>query len=122
MYSTLNERKSVVAEIFNRILKKKNYVSITSISKNVYINKLDDIVNKYNNAYHRVIKMKSVDVKPNTYINSTKEINDKDPNFKIGDIIRIWKYKNVFQKDNVPNWSENVFVNKKVNSAVEICF
>ena len=122
MYSTLNERKSVVAEIFNRILKKKNYVSITSISKNVYIDKLDDIVNKYNNAYHRVIKMKSVDVKPNTYINSTKEINDKDPNFKIGDIIRIWKYKNVFQKDNVPNWSENVFVNKKVNSAVEICF
>ena len=122
MYSTLNERKSVVAEIFNRILKKKNYVSITSISKNVYIDKLDDIVNKYNNAYHRAIKMKSVDVKPNTYINSTKEINDKDPNFKIGDIIRIWKYKNVFQKDNVPNWSENVFVNKKVNSAVEICF
>ena len=122
MYSTLNERKSVVAEIFNRILKKKNYVSITSISKNVYINKLDDIVNKYNNAYHRAIKMKSVDVKPNTYINSTKEINDKDPNFKIGDIIRIWKYKNVFQKDNVPNWSENVFVNKNVNSAVEICF
>ena len=122
MYSTLNERKSVVAEIFNRILKKKNYVSITSISKNVYINKLDDIVNKYNNAYHRAIKMKSVDVKPNTYINSTKEIDDKDPNFKIGDIIRIWKYKNVFQKDNVPNWSENVFVNKKVNSAVEICF
>ena len=89
MYSTLNERKSVVAEIFNRILKKKNYVSITSISKNVYINKLDDIVNKYNNAYDRAIKMKSVDVKPNTYINSTKEINDKDPNFKIGDIIRI---------------------------------
>ena len=122
MYSTLNERKSVVAEIFNRILKKKNYVSITSISKNVYINKLDDMVNKYNNAYHRAIKMKSVDVKPNTYINSTKEINDKDPNFKIGDIIRIWKYKNVFQKYNVPNWSENVFVNKKVNSAVEICF
>ena len=122
MYSTLNERKSVVAEIFNRILKKKNYVSITSISKNVYINKLDDIVNKYNNAYHRAIKMKSVDVKPNTYISSTKEINGKDPNFKIGDIIRIWKYKNVFQKDNVPNWSENVFVNKKVNSAVEICF
>ena len=72
MYSTLNERKYVVAEIFNRMLKKKSYVSITSISKNVYINKLDDIVHKYNNAYHRTIKRKSVDVKSNTYINSTK--------------------------------------------------
>ena len=122
MYSTHNERKSVVAETFTRMLKKKKYVYITSISKNVYINKLDDIVHKYNNAYHRTIERKSDDVKPNTYINSTKEINDNDPNFNIGDIVRIWKYKNVFEKDDLPNWSKNVFVNEKVNSAVEICF
>ena len=122
MYSTHNERKSVVAETFTRMLKKKKYVYITSISKNVYINKLDDIVHKYNNAYHRTIERKSDDVKPNTYINSTKEINDNDPNFNIGDIVRIWKYKNVFEKDDLANRSKNAFVNEKVNSAVEICF
>ena len=87
---------------------------MTSISKNVYIDKLDDIVNKYNNTYHSTIKMKPVDVKSNTYIDSSKEINDKDPKFKIGDIVRISKYKNIFAKGYVPNWSEEVFVIKKL--------
>ena len=82
---------------------------MTSISKNVHIDKSDDIINKCNNTYHRTIKMKSVDVKPNTYIDSSKEFNDKDPRFKIGDIIRISKYKNSFAKGYVPNWSEEVF-------------
>ena len=98
MYSTHNEIKSVVAETFTRMLKKKNYVYIISISKNVYINKLEDIVHKYNNAYHRTIKRKSVDVKPNTYINSTKEINDNDPNFNIDDIVRIYENTKTFLK------------------------
>ena len=62
---------------------------MTSISKNVYIDKLDDILNKYHNIYHEIIKTKLVDVKSNTYINSSKEINDKNPKFKIGDIVRI---------------------------------
>ena len=57
---------------------------MTSISKNVYTDKLDDIVNKYNNTYHTTIKMKPVDVKSNTYINSSKEINDKNPKFEVG--------------------------------------
>ena len=57
---------------------------MTSISKNVYTDKLDDIVNKYNNTYHSTIKMKPVDVKSNTYINSSKEINDKNPKFEVG--------------------------------------
>ena len=92
MYLTHNEGKSVAAERFIRTLKNKIYKYTTSISKNVYIDKLDDIVNKYNNTYHSTIKMKSVDVKSNTYINSSKEINDKDPKFKIGDIVRISKY------------------------------
>ena len=88
------------------------------ISKNVYVDKLDDIVNKYNNAYHRTIKMKAVDVKSSTYVDSSKEINDEDHKFKIGDIVRISKYKNIFAKSYVPNWSEEVFVNKKVKSTV----
>ena len=87
---------------------------MTSISKYVYIDKLDDIVNKYNNTYHRKIRMKPVDVKPRTYIDSNKEINDKGPKFKIGDIVRISKYENIFAKGYVPNWSEEGFVIKKI--------
>ena len=106
MYSVHNEGKSVVAERFIRTLKTKMYKYMTSISKNVYINKLDDILNEYNNAYHRTIKMKPVDIKDNTYFDFEKEINDKDPKFKIGDHVRIFKYKNIFAKGYVPNWSE----------------
>ena len=98
----MNE-KSVVAERFIRTLKNKIYKYITSISKNVYIYKLDDIVNKYSNTYHRTIKMKPVDVKSNANFNSSKEINDKDPKFKIGEIIRIPKYKNIFAKSYLKN-------------------
>ena len=64
----------------------------------MYIDKLDDIVNKYNNTDLRAIKMKSVDVKSNTYIDSSKEVNDGDPKFKISDIVRKSKYKNIFCK------------------------
>ena len=94
MYSTHNEGKSVAAERFIGTLKNKIYKYMTSVSKNVYIDKLDDIVNKYNNTHYSTIKMKPVDVKLNTYIDSSKEINDKDVKFKIGDIVRISKYKN----------------------------
>ena len=93
MYSAHNEGKSVVAEKYIRTLKNKMYKYITSISKNVYIDQLDDIVYKYNNTYHNTIKMKSSDVKPKTYINSSKEIDeDQDPKFKIDSIFRIGKY------------------------------
>ena len=98
MYSTQNEGKSAIAERFIRTLKNKIYKYMTSISKNVYIDKLDDIVNKYNNTYHSTIKMKPIDVKLNTYIDSSKEINNKEPKFKIGDIVRISKYKYIFGK------------------------
>ena len=81
MYSTNNEGKSVVGERFIRTLKNKIYKYKTAISKNVYIDKLDDIVEKYNNTYHITIKMKPIDVKHNTYIDVKKEINDKDPKF-----------------------------------------
>ena len=87
-----------------------------SISKNVYINKLGDIVNKYNNSYHSTIKMRPIDVKSNIYIDSSKEINNKDTKFKIGDIVRISKYKSIIAKGYVPNWSEEIFVITKVIS------
>ena len=89
IYSTHNEGKSVVAEKFIRTFKNKIYKYTTSISKSVYLDKLDDIVNKYNNTYHNTIKTKPVDVKPSTYIESSKEINYQDPKFRIGDIVRI---------------------------------
>ena len=92
MYSTNNEGKSVVAERFIRTLKSKIYKYMTSISKHVYINKLDDIVDEYNNTYHSRIKMKPIDVKDNTYINTDKETNDKDPKFKVGYRVRKSKY------------------------------
>ena len=98
MYSTHNEGKSVVTERFIRTLKTKFYKYMTSESKNVYIDKLDEIVNKYNNTYHVTIKLKPVDVKSSTYIDSSKENNNKDPKFKIGDIVRISKYRNSFPK------------------------
>ena len=84
------------------------------LSKNVYIDKLNDIVNKYNNTHHSTIKMKPTDLKTDTYIESSKEINNKNPKFKIGDNVRISKcnYKNT------PNWSEEVFVIKKVKNTV----
>ena len=96
---------------------------MTSASNNMYIDKLDDIVNEYNNTYHRTIMMKPVDVKDNTYIDSmelhsNKQVNDKDPKFKVGDDVRISKYKNIFAKGYTPNWSEDVFVIKKIKNTV----
>ena len=111
MYSTHNEGKFFIAERFIRALKNKIYKYMTSILKNLYIYKLDDIVNKYNNTYHSTIKMKSVDVKSNTYIDASKEIIDKDP--KSDDIVTTSKYKGY-----APNWSEEVFVIKKVKNTV----
>ena len=117
MYSTHNEGKSVVAERFIRTLKNKIYKYMTSVSKNVYVDKLDDIVNKYNNTYSTT-RMKPVDVKLNTYTDSSKIINDNNLEFKIGDTVRISKYKNIFAKGYTPNWFEEVFVIKKVKNTV----
>ena len=111
-----NEGKLVVAERFIRTLKSKIYKYMTSISKNVYIDKLNAIVNKYNNTYHTTIKMKPIDVKDNTYINTNKEINYKYPKFKVGDYARISKYKNIFAKGYMPKWSEEVFVVHKIKN------
>ena len=91
---------------------------MTSISKNVYIDKLD-IVNEYNNKYHTSIKTKPVMLKIiYIYIFFKKEINDKDPKFKVGDHVRISKYKNIFAKGYMPNWSEEIFIIKKIKNTV----
>ena len=118
MYSTHNEGRSVAAERFIRTLKGKIYKYMTSISKNVSIDKLHDIVDEYNNTYHTTIKMKPIDVKDNTYINTSKEINNKDPKLKVGDHVRISKYKNIFAKGYIPNWSEEAFIIKKVKNTI----
>ena len=113
-----NEGKSVVPERFIKTLKNKLYQHMTAVSKNVYYDVLDDIVKKYNNTQHSTIKVKPIDVKDNAYINTDKKINNKDPKFKVGNRARISKYKNVFAKGYVPNWSEEVFVINKIKNTV----
>ena len=114
MHSIHNKGKSVVAERFIRTLQNKIFKHMTAISKNVYFNVLDDIVNKYNNTVHRTVKMKPIDVKDNTYVDSKKEVNDKDPKLKVGDHVRISQYKNIFAKGYTPNWSEEVAIISKI--------
>ena len=91
---------------------------MTLILKNVYVDKLGDIVITYNNSYHGTIKIMPVDVNLSMYINSNKKINDKEHKFKIGDFVRISKQKNNFTKGYIPNWSEEVLEIKKVKSTV----
>ena len=76
---------------------------MTAVSRNLYFDVLDDFVDKYNNPYHRIIKMKPVDVKSDSYAKYNVESNDKDPKFKIGGNVRISKYKNIFAKGYAPN-------------------
>ena len=118
MYSIHNEGKSVIAERFIRTLKNKIYRYMTTISKNVFIDNLDDIVDEYNNTYHKTIKMKPTDVKNNTYLDFEKEVNDKDPKFKVDDYVRIFRYKNIFAQGYMPNWSEEVFIISKIKNTV----
>ena len=112
--STYNEGKSVAVERFIRILKNKIDKYMTSVSKNVYIYNLADVVNKY----HSPIKMKSFDIKSSKYIDFNKENDKEEPKLEVGDHVRISKHKNVLIKGYVPNWSEEVFVIKKVKNAV----
>ena len=91
---------------------------MTAVSKDVYIDKLDGVINEYNNTYHRTIKMKPIVDKDGTYFDSIKEVNDKDPKFKVSDHVRISKYKNIFAKAYTPNWLEELFVIKEVKNTV----
>ena len=108
MYSTYNEGKYVVVERFIRTLKSKFLKHMTAVSKNVYFDVLDDIVNKYNNS----------DVKSDFYAEYNEDSNEKDPRFKVRGHVRIWKFKNIFAKGYTQNWSEEVFVVSKINNTV----
>ena len=118
MCSSFNEGKSLVAETFIRTLKNKIFKHMTAISENVYFDVLEDIVNKYNNTVHRTIKMNPIDVTDDSFVEYNEESNKKYPKFKFGDQVRISKYKNIFAKGYTPNWSEEVFVIKKVKNTV----
>ena len=85
---------------------------------NVYFDVLDDIVNKYNNTVHRTIKMKLINVRDDSFVEYNKESNKKDPKFKVGDHVRISKYKNIFAKGYSPNWSEEIFVINKIKITI----
>ena len=116
--SIYHERKSVVAERFIRTLKNKIFKHMTAISKNIYFDVLDDIVNKYNNTVHKTIKMKPIHVTDDSYAEYNKDFNKNHPKFKVGDHVRISKYKNIFAKGYTPNWSEEVFVISKIKNVV----
>ena len=115
MYSTYKEGKSVVAERFIRTLKNKMFKHMTAVSKNVYFVVLDDIVNKYNNTVQRTIKEKPIDVISDSYAEYNQDSNEKDPKYKVGDDVKISKYKNIFAKGYTQNWSEKDFVLVKLN-------
>ena len=106
---------------------------MAAISKNVYFDVLDDIVNKYNNTIHRAVKMKPIEVTDDYYAKDpTMELrlmelhsNKKNPKFKVGDNVRISKHKNIFAKGYTPNWSEEVFVINKIKNTVpslDLCY
>ena len=118
MYLTYNEGKSVVGERSIRTLKNKLYKHMTATGKNVYYDVLDDVVNQYNNnTKHNTIKMKPIDVVDNkrVYID---EHNEKDSRFKVGDRVRISKFKNIFAEGYTPNWSTEIFIVDKINDTV----
>ena len=115
MYSTYNEGKSVIAEKFIRTLKNKIFHHTTAVSKNVYFDVLDNILNKFNNTVCRTIKMKPIDVTFDSYAEYNENSNVIQPKFKVGYHVRTSKHKIVFAKGYTQNWSDDVFVVSKIN-------
>ena len=118
MYSTFNEGKSVVAERFIRKLKNKLYKHLTATGKNVYYDVLDDVINEYNNTKHSTIKMKPKDVKDDNNRVYIDEHHKKSARYNEGDRVRISKFKNIFAKGYIPNWSKEIFIIDKINDTV----
>ena len=116
MYSTYNEGKSVVTEWFIRTLKNKSFKDMSAVSKNIYLDVLDDIVNKYNNTVHR---MKPINVTSDSYAEYNENSNVTKSKFKVGDHFRISKHKkNVLAKGFMQKWSKEVFVISKIKNRV----
>ena len=103
MYSTYNEGKSVVAERFIRTLKNKIFKHMTAVSKNVYFDVLDDILDEYNSTVHRTIKMKPIAVTSVSYVEYNEDSNVTKLKFKVGDHVRISKYENIFAEGYTQN-------------------
>ena len=122
MYSTYNEGKSIAAERFIRTLKNKIFKHMTAISRNVYFDVLDDSVNKWNSTVHRTIKIKPIDVTSDSYAEYNENSNKNDPEFKVGDHVRISKYKNIFSKGYAPSWLVEVFVVSKIKNTVALTY
>ena len=118
MYSTYNEGKSVVAERFIRTLKNKLYKHMTATGRKVYYDVLEDVVNKYSNTKHNPIKIKPIDVGDNNKRAYIAQHDEKDSKFKVGNRVRISKFKNIFAKGNAPNWSSEIFIVDKVNDTL----
>ena len=91
---------------------------MTAVSKNIYFDVLDDVVNKYNNAVHRKIKMKPIDVTSHSYVEYNEDSNKKDPKFNVDNIVRISKYKNIFAKSYTQNYSQEVIIITKIKDTV----
>ena len=90
---------------------------MTAVSKNIYF-VLDDIANEYNNTVHRTMKIKPIDIRSDSYAEYNEDSNEKDPKFKAGDHLRIWKYKNIFATGYTQNWSEEIFIISKIKNTV----
>ena len=116
MYSTYNEEKSVIAVRFTRTLKSQIYKHMTAVSKSLYFDVLNDIVDKYNNTFQITIKIKPIDVQSDAYLQYNKDSNEKDSKVKIGDHVSISKYENIFAKGYTQNWSEEFFVISKIKN------
>ena len=118
MYSICNEGKSAVAERFIRAVKDKIFKHMAAVSKNVYFDALDDIVNKYNNTVHKTIRIKRIDVTSDSYAEYNEDFNVTKPKFKVGDHVKISKYKNFFAKACTQSWSEDIFAVSKIKDTV----
>ena len=118
MYSTYNEGKSVVAERFIRTLKNKLYKHMTATGRKLYYDVLEDVVNKYSNTKHNPIKIKPIDVGDNNKRAYIAQHDEKDSKCKVGNRVRISKFKNIFAKGNAPNWSSEIFIVDKVNDTL----
>ena len=114
MYSTHKEEKSVVGQRFIRTLKNKIYKHMAAVSKKVNFDPLDDIVGDYHNIYRKFVKIKPIDVKPDFNAEHNVDSNERHPKFKVGNHVRIPKYKNIFAEGYTPNCSEEIFVIKKI--------
>ena len=122
MYSAYNEETFFVVERFIRTLKNKIFKHMTAVSKNAHFNVLDDILDEYNNTVHRTIKMKPIDVTSDSYVECNEDSNVVKPKVKVGDLVSISKYKNIFAKEFTQNWSEEVFVVSKCKDTVPLTY